>query len=106
VVTDDGPGIPPEERSRIFERFHRTDAARDRRAGGTGLGLAIVQAIAEAHDGEVRATEPGGAGARIELEISGYVAPHGHRAAEPVGVARGPSDLAGPDLRGPRTTRP
>ena len=58
TVTDDGPGIPEEERVRIFERFHRTDSARDRKTGGAGLGLAIVQAIAEAHDGQVRAVEP------------------------------------------------
>ena len=91
TVTDDGPGIAPEERARIFERFHRTDAARDRRAGGTGLGLAIVQAIAEAHDGEVRAAEPEGAGARIEFEISGFSPAGRHRAADPVGVVRGVS---------------
>lgn len=88
TVTDDGPGIAPEERDRIFERFHRTDAARDRRAGGAGLGLAIVKAIAEAHDGTVRATEPDGAGARIELEIDGFSPAQRHIAAAPVGVAR------------------
>jgi two-component system, OmpR family, sensor kinase len=74
TVTDDGPGVPPHERTRIFERFHRTDEARDRRAGGAGLGLAIVQAIADAHDGEVRAVAPAGAGARFELEISCFSA--------------------------------
>jgi two-component system OmpR family sensor kinase len=88
VVTDDGPGIPPDERGRIFERFHRTDAARDRRAGGTGLGLAIVQAIAEAHDGAVRATEPDGVGARIELEISGFSPAQRHVVADPVSAPR------------------
>jgi two-component system OmpR family sensor kinase len=50
AVTDDGPGIPPEERTRVFDRFHR-------RAGtgppGSGLGLAIVKAIAEAHGATV-----------------------------------------------------
>jgi len=84
TVTDDGPGIPPEERTRIFERFHRTDAARDRRGGGAGLGLAIVQAVAQAHDGEVRAVEPVTQGARIELEIDGFSPRHHHRPAEPV----------------------
>jgi two-component system OmpR family sensor kinase len=72
TVTDDGPGIAPEERRRIFERFHRTDEARDRRAGGSGLGLAIVEAIVEAHDGEVRAVEPEAVGARFELEIDRF----------------------------------
>ena len=58
TVSDDGPGIPAEQRERIFDRFHRTDEARDRVAGGAGLGLAIVQAIAEAHGGSVRAVAP------------------------------------------------
>jgi two-component system, OmpR family, sensor kinase len=73
TVIDDGPGIPEEERARIFERFHRTDSARNRQTGGAGLGLAIVQAIAEAHNGQVRAVAPDGAGARIELEIDRFV---------------------------------
>ncbi len=69
VVQDDGPGIPPDQRERIFDRFHRTDAARDRASGGTGLGLAIVRAIAEAHDGRAQAAEDPAGGARIELEL-------------------------------------
>jgi two-component system OmpR family sensor kinase len=79
TVSDDGPGIPEQERARVFERFHRTDGVRDRKTGGAGLGLAIVQAIAEAHDGEVRAVDPDGAGARIELEIDRFVAARGPR---------------------------
>jgi signal transduction histidine kinase len=79
TVTDDGPGIPEEERARVFERFHRTDGARDRKTGGAGLGLAIVQAIAEAHDGEVRAVEPDGVGARIEMQIDRFFAAPGQR---------------------------
>jgi two-component system OmpR family sensor kinase len=75
TVIDDGPGIPADERDRIFERFHRTDAARARVAGGTGLGLAIVHAIAVAHGGSVVAREPhGGVGARLELTLPGYSA--------------------------------
>jgi two-component system OmpR family sensor kinase len=73
TVIDDGPGIPAGERDRIFERFHRTDAARARVAGGTGLGLAIVHAIAVAHGGSVAAREPtGGVGARLQLTLPGY----------------------------------
>jgi signal transduction histidine kinase len=69
-VVDDGPGIPAAERERVFQRFHRTDAARARRDGGAGLGLAIVQAIAEAHGGRVVASNSGnGRGARFELEL-------------------------------------
>ncbi|HWX45791.1 MAG TPA: HAMP domain-containing sensor histidine kinase [Solirubrobacteraceae bacterium] len=69
VVRDDGPGISPEQRERVFDRFHRTDAARDRASGGTGLGLAIVRAIAEAHGGRVAATAAEGGGARMELDL-------------------------------------
>jgi two-component system OmpR family sensor kinase len=69
VVQDDGPGIPAEQRERVFDRFHRTDAARDRASGGTGLGLAIVRAIAEAHGGRVSASESFAGGARVELEL-------------------------------------
>ena len=75
VVIDDGPGIPPSERDRVFERFHRTDASRNRLAGGAGLGLAIVRAIAEAHHGTVRAGAGSSGGARIELDLPGVIAP-------------------------------
>jgi signal transduction histidine kinase len=74
VVADDGPGIPPDQRERIFDRFHRTDSARDRASGGTGLGLAIVRAIAQAHSGRVSAGERADGGARIELELPGFTA--------------------------------
>jgi two-component system, OmpR family, sensor kinase len=72
VVQDDGPGIPAEQREQVFDRFHRTDAARDRASGGTGLGLAIVRAIAEAHGGRVAASESFAGGARVELELPGF----------------------------------
>ncbi|HEV3070663.1 MAG TPA: HAMP domain-containing sensor histidine kinase [Solirubrobacteraceae bacterium] len=69
LVSDDGPGIPPAERERVFERFHRTDSARDRVSGGTGLGLAIVRAIAEAHGGRALVADATAGGTRIELEL-------------------------------------
>ncbi len=72
TVSDDGPGIPEPERERIFERFHRTDDARDRVAGGAGLGLAIVDAIADAHGGKVRALRSSAGGAQLELDIPGF----------------------------------
>ncbi|HEY3727020.1 MAG TPA: ATP-binding protein [Solirubrobacteraceae bacterium] len=69
AVSDDGPGIEPEQRERVFERFHRVDQARDRAGGGAGLGLAIVQVIAQGHGGEVRAKPAPGGGARLELDL-------------------------------------
>jgi two-component system OmpR family sensor kinase len=72
IVEDDGPGIAPEQRERVFNRFHRIDEARDRASGGTGLGLAIVRAVADAHAGRVTAgTSPEG-GARFELQLPGF----------------------------------
>ncbi|HUB72708.1 MAG TPA: HAMP domain-containing sensor histidine kinase [Solirubrobacteraceae bacterium] len=72
AVEDDGPGIPPQQRELVFDRFHRTDRARDRASGGAGLGLAIVRAIADAHGGSVTACASGAGGARIELELPGF----------------------------------
>ncbi|HLW93740.1 MAG TPA: HAMP domain-containing sensor histidine kinase, partial [Solirubrobacteraceae bacterium] len=70
-VDDDGPGIPPADRDRVFDRFYRADAARARTAGGTGLGLAIVSAIVTAHGGRVWATEAPLGGARVVIELPG-----------------------------------
>jgi PAS domain S-box-containing protein len=66
-VADRGPGIPPEELSRIFERFHRGE--RSSTEGGSGLGLAIAKAIAEAHDGSVEAKSRRGEGTRMSLRL-------------------------------------
>jgi two-component system, OmpR family, sensor kinase len=69
LVDDDGPGIPPGERERVFDRFHRSDLARDRARGGSGLGLAISRAIASAHGGHIWAEESPLGGARLCLEL-------------------------------------
>jgi signal transduction histidine kinase len=68
AVEDDGPGVPSEQRTRIFERFVRLDDARSSRQGGTGLGLAIVHAIAARHGGRV-ALEPSADGARLVVRL-------------------------------------
>ena len=67
-VTDDGPGVPPEEQVRILERFFRGRDGR-RRAEGSGLGLSIVAAIAEAHGGSATLTSPPGGGATFGIII-------------------------------------
>jgi len=54
-VSDSGPGIPDEARDRIFERFFKADASRDRRTPGSGLGLALARKIVELHGGSIRA---------------------------------------------------
>lgn len=68
-VDDDGPGIPVEERSRVFERFVRLDPARVREHGGAGLGLSIVHSIVAAHGGSVTAEESPWGGARFTVRL-------------------------------------
>ena len=68
-VRDDGPGIPPEARERIFERFYRVDKARSRDQGGTGLGLSIVKHIIQAHGGEVRVESELGQGTTFRFTL-------------------------------------
>jgi two-component system OmpR family sensor kinase len=59
-VTDAGPGIPPADRERVFDRFYRVDKARSRDRGGSGLGLAVAQSLVKAHGGTIEvSSEPG-----------------------------------------------
>jgi signal transduction histidine kinase len=67
-VVDDGPGIPDAERERVFDRFVRLDASRQRAAGGAGLGLAIAREIARAHGGAL-AVVPSDRGAHLRLRL-------------------------------------
>jgi signal transduction histidine kinase len=64
-VDDDGPGVPAEQRTAVFERFTRLDDARDRQHGGAGLGLAIVAEIAAAHGGSASVVDAPSGGARF-----------------------------------------
>ena len=70
TVTDTGPGIPDDERYRVFERLVRLDAARARDHGGAGLGLSIARALARAHGGDlVCLPHDGGAQFRLSLPL-------------------------------------
>jgi two-component system OmpR family sensor kinase len=75
-VSDQGPGLTPEQSERVFERFYRADSARTRRRGaavapssGTGLGLAIVAALVAAHRGTVNVESRPGAGATFRVKL-------------------------------------
>lgn len=72
-VDDDGPGIPPADRERVFERFRTLDGARNRSTSGSGLGLAIVAAVVDAHHGAIRVGSAPGGGARFEVRLPAYV---------------------------------
>jgi two-component system sensor histidine kinase ChvG len=71
AVTDDGPGVPPAEREKVFERFHSVRPASEAFGAHSGLGLAIARTIAEAHEGSLTITDrPGGEpGAQLVLQL-------------------------------------
>lgn len=69
AVSDTGPGIPPGEQPRIWERFYKVDKSRTRAGGGTGLGLAIVKEIVEAHGGVVDVKSTPGQGSVFSFTI-------------------------------------
>jgi signal transduction histidine kinase len=69
VVDDDGPGIPPADRARVFDRFVRLDDARARDEGGSGLGLAIVRKIVDSAGASVEVSEAPAGGARFTVRL-------------------------------------
>ncbi len=69
VVEDDGPGVPPDRREVVFDRFVRADQARTRRDGGAGLGLAIVRSVVERHGGSVSVGDAEPSGARFVVRL-------------------------------------
>ena len=87
AVEDDGAGVLPADRRRIFDRFTRLDDSRTRASGGSGLGLAIVAEIVAAHHGTVRVVDGRSGGARFEVELPAQV--------EPDVELDGPVDAAG-----------
>jgi len=66
-VRDTGIGIPPEHKSRVFERFYRVDKSHSKRVGGTGLGLAIVKHIVALHDAQLNLESEIGKGTTITV---------------------------------------
>ncbi len=80
TVEDEGIGIRPEDRERIFDRFVQAEAGDRRRFGGIGLGLYIVRQLARAQDGEVAASARPGGGTLMRLQL---------RCASADGPARG-----------------
>ncbi|WP_420895880.1 ATP-binding protein [[Actinomadura] parvosata] len=72
VIADEGPGLAPEEASRVFDRFYRADGSRARATGGAGLGLAIVRSIVAAHGGRVELRSAPGRGAAFEIRLPAH----------------------------------
>jgi two-component system sensor histidine kinase BaeS len=68
-IADTGPGIPPDELPRVFDRFYRTDKARARETGGSGLGLAIVQRLVEMQGGQIWASSAAGHGTTFSVAL-------------------------------------
>jgi two-component system sensor histidine kinase MprB len=67
TVTDEGPGVAPEDLPHIFERFYRAQSARS--MPGSGLGLAIVQRVVASHGGTVEVSSPTGGGTRVDIQL-------------------------------------
>ncbi|GAB3168734.1 hypothetical protein GCM10027162_06570 [Streptomyces incanus] len=72
-IADEGPGIPAEDRERMFDRFYRVDKARSRDRGGSGLGLAVARSLVRAHGGDIElsAGRPGPTVFTVRLPLTG-----------------------------------
>ena len=69
IIDDEGPGIPEQELSRVFDPFYRLEESRSRETGGVGLGLAIAQSIVQAHSGELILSNRPTAGLRARIAL-------------------------------------
>jgi signal transduction histidine kinase len=74
TVTDTGPGIPSDERERVFDRFYRLDQSRTRQTGGSGLGLAICREVLTVLGGSIRITASSTEGTTFEIKVPGRTA--------------------------------
>jgi signal transduction histidine kinase len=88
-VSDDGPGIPPDQLERIFERFTRGDAGLTQRVGGTGLGLAISKSLVELHGGSIGVDSTPGEGSTFRMRLPAAAA-----AAVDGGQGRAPAEAS------------
>jgi signal transduction histidine kinase len=111
AVSDEGPGIPPEDQPRVFDRFWRADKARSRAEGGTGLGLAIVRQIANAHGGEVRLQSRVGVGSTFTIwlpvaAVEGSSRQRGRAGRSAPAELHAPADGSPPSEEGPAAEGP
>jgi two-component system OmpR family sensor kinase len=81
-VSDEGPGMSPEDAQRVFERFYRADSSRTRASGGTGLGLSIVDSLVYAHGGRVSVTTAPGCGCRFRVILPRFAETADERSGE------------------------
>jgi two-component system, OmpR family, sensor kinase len=91
-VSDNGPGLTPEQAANAFERFYRADPSRSRQSGGAGLGLSIVAAIVGAHGGSVAAWSAPNGGAAFTIRLPAFVT-SAAESSETWGTAPGLPDL-------------
>ncbi|WP_432572290.1 sensor histidine kinase [Kineococcus sp. SYSU DK005] len=77
-VRDHGPGISEQEAHKVFERFYRSDASRQRATGGSGLGLSIAAAIVAGHGGSIAVVPTPGGGATFRVRLRAHHDPHQH----------------------------
>ena len=98
-VADSGPGIEPERRSEVFERFHQLDGSSKRKMGGTGLGLHIARELVDLHGGSLGVGDAPEGGALFVVELPRAAPPRQRRAVRHPGTARAT------DRRAPRRAR-
>ena len=82
-MRDRGPGIAPEERAKVFDRFVRLEPGRSRNPEGSGLGLAIVEQVASAHQGKVEILDRPGGGAIFRATLPALAAEPGQAPPAP-----------------------
>jgi signal transduction histidine kinase len=69
TIDDDGPGIPEDEREKVFDPFYRIDASRSRETGGTGLGLTLARTVVRAHGGDIALQDGDAGGLRVAVSL-------------------------------------